>query len=303
MILTVAACQTAESAALSPVEPSPIIADHSTALPEKHPTFTPSATRKNTPCFESSGKVINTDIPTDLLKIPVNVNIYLPPCYQYQPDRLYPVLFMLHGQAAANDQWINDGLTTEADRLIREELIQPMLIVMPYEENWRTGPEESNYGNALLQDVIPYIEDHYRVCSEQDCRAIGGLSRGGNWAVNLGFAYPDVFTAIGAHSSPLFYGEIGRMEREIARLSSITKLPDIYIDMGKKDEQQQQIIEFVEFLKDNRIGYEFHQNEGRHENEYWSAHAADYLLWYSSQFTGTTLEKKPTVKISAQRKH
>jgi enterochelin esterase-like enzyme len=118
---------------------------------------------------------------------------------------------MLHGQAADNQQWIDLGLIDNIDLLIDAKVIQPMIIVMPYEVSWRTGPEESNFGAALINDVIPFMEENYRACAERACRAIGGLSRGGNWAVYLGFQYPEVFAAVGAHSAPLFYGELGRI--------------------------------------------------------------------------------------------
>lgn len=258
-----------------------------TRTPTTPGTREPHATATSTPvvCTETSGTIEEVKIPTDRLSSPMIVTVYLPPCYKANSSEKYPTLYMLHGQAAPSDQWIQIGLTAAADQLITEKKIQPMIIVMPFEESWRSGPETSEFGNVLLQDVIPFIDKQYRTYSTRSGRAIGGLSRGGNWAVYLGFSHPEIFTAMGAHSAPLFYGEYSRIERETGAAQSLAEFPSIYIDMGKKDEQKDKILEFVDFLKELGFAYEFHQNEGRHENAYWSAHVSEYLQWYSSQLT------------------
>lgn len=249
------------------------------------PSLTPYS--KPSVCNEESGTFARIGIPSDLLSSPMDVNIYLPPCYDSNRVETYPVLYMLHGQAATNDQWFDLGLTEKADQLINAKVIQPLIIVMPYEISWHTMPEDSNYGTALIEEAIPFIEDHFRVCTTSSCRAIGGLSRGGNWAVYLGFQHPDFFSAVGAHSAPLFYGELGRIDIAVTHTTPVDELPALYIDMGIKDEDKNSIQEFVNFLKDMGIAYEFHENEGRHEAAYWSAHVTDYLLWYSKQLTNT----------------
>ena len=190
---------------------------------------------------------------------------------------------MLHGQAALNDQWINLGLTNAADELIARGAIQPMLIAMPYEITWRLVPEQSQYGNALIEDLIPYIEENYAACTNPQCRAIGGLSRGGNWAVYLGFQHPDLFNAIGAHSTPLFYNELRRIEETADQVSSLGNLPRLYVDVGHKDTEKSKVLEFTDLLNALGISYDYHEFEGRHEETYWSAHVQDYLRWYSER--------------------
>lgn len=225
---------------------------------------------------------MNVDIPTERLNRPVNTNIYLPPCYDPDSPSGYPVLYMFHGQAATNDQWIRLGLTNAADDLISRRVIQPLIIVMPFEVTWTPGPDESTFDEAVLQDVLPYVEREYAACLERTCRAVGGLSRGGNWAVYLGFAHPELFGAIGAHSTPLFYGEIGRITRTAAGVASPADLPHIYADMGDRDAQKDKVLEFIAALEEAGIPFDFNQFEGRHEESYWSAHVVDYLEWYSA---------------------
>ncbi len=273
------ACQTGASDVGSnfPTDQNPTPMSLQTRRQQSTSTSTPI------PCSKTSGTIETINISTKQLTSPIIVNVYLPPCYTSKLIEEYPTLYMLHGQAAPMDQWIEIGLTASADELISEKKIKPLIIVMPFEESWHTGPEGSNFGNALLEDVIPFIDQHYRTLSEVSSRAIGGLSRGGNWAVYLGFSHPELFTAVGAHSAPLFYGEFGRIEQEVKGASSKAEFPSIYIDVGKKDEQKDKVLGFVDLLNELGIAYEFHQNEGRHENAYWSAHVSEYLQWYSSQ--------------------
>lgn len=249
------------------------------------PTLTSTPTE--VPCRETRGTIVDAEIPTGYLNRPVNTKIYLPPCYDAQSETGYPVLYMLHGQAATNDQWLRLGLTGAADELIARGLIQPMLIVMPFEVTWTPGPEDSMFDEALTLDVIPYIDANYATCPSKACRAVGGLSRGGNWAVYFGFAYPDLFGVVGAHSTPLFYGEEFRINQALGNVASVEDLPFVLVDMGSKDADRASVQAFKSFLESNGILFAYHEFDGRHEESYWSAHVSDYLRWYSERFTLT----------------
>ena len=161
------------------------------------------------------------------------------------------MLLMLHGQAASNDQWIRLGITNAADDLIRQEEILPLIIVMPFEVTWTPGPSESQFDEALLEDVLPYVEANYAVCAQRACRAVGGLSRGGNWAVHLGFTHPEIFGVIGAHSTPLFYGEIWNIQAA-AKLPA-DEIPLIFVDAGDRDADKEKVAEFVTALEEAGI--------------------------------------------------
>ena len=159
-----------------------------------------------------------------------------------------------------------------------------MIIVMPYDISWTIGPEDSSFDEAFIQELIPYVEENFNACSDRGCRAVGGLSRGGNWAVYLGFSHPEEFIAIGSHSSPLFYGEIPRITTALNTEDVANRLPAIYIDVGNKDENINQVLAYVNLLKKYNVPYLFTEFTGYHSEEYWSAHVSDYLMWYSSQF-------------------
>ena len=280
LIVSLVACIPSQTHSLIPHSTS-LIPDTtiSTSTPTKI-TATPNITPV---CTEVSGSTREITLSTKLLKYDLEAKVYLPPCYRYSKDQQYPVLYMLHGMADTNDQWVRLGITKIADQLISSNLMLPMIIVMPYEISWQLTPEESNYGEAIVDVLIPYIEKHYPVCTERDCRAIGGLSRGGNWAVEIGFANWQKFTAIGAHSTPLFYGEVTRIAQSVQSMPSPKDAPAIYVDAGKKDSNLAQVEEFEKTLNDLGVDHQYHLNGGYHDDAYWSAHTEQYLLWYSSK--------------------
>lgn len=251
------------------------------------PTYTPlpTATPSQFVCMASQGKIINQSVPSELLSESISLKVYLPPCYNPDGSTRYPVLYMLHGQTYLNDQWVRIGVASSADELIAEKRILPLIIVMPQEDASTSDPYTASFGDAVVQEVIPYVEDHLDVCTDRSCRAIGGLSRGGNWAVRIGLSHPDLFAAIGAHSAPLFYGDLRKIPSWVGAVDSIEKVPVLYLDMGKSDENRQNIVQFEGELSDQGVVHDFYQFIGFHEEKYWSAHVDDYLRWYSAHLS------------------
>jgi enterochelin esterase-like enzyme len=284
IFILVAGCQAAE--AQTP-EPTRLVPTPDLAPTERKNNSTATVVPTITTCLESKGKVQVEQINSQSLSSPLEFTVYLPPCYDKSRQHPYPVLYMLHGQTNNNDQWPRLGLLDAADELIGTGEIAPLIIVMPYEITWSVGPEKSKFGETLLVDLFPYIEGTYNVCSKGQCRAIGGLSRGGNWAVNLGFAHPELFTAVGSHSAPLFFGEINRISSMFSGGETVDKLPRFYIDAGHKDENLAQVLAFVVLLKKYDVPYVYTQFTGYHSEDYWGAHVRDYLTWYSSQLLTT----------------
>ena len=95
------------TATLTPLPPTP------TAIPPS-PTLTPTALA----CWNQPGRIEKGYLTPDYLPRWLLYRVYLPPCYDEQPDRRYPVLYLLHGQSFTEDQWIRLGVPETADALI-----------------------------------------------------------------------------------------------------------------------------------------------------------------------------------------
>ena len=207
--------------------------------------------------------------------------VYLPPCYDELTDRNYPVLYLIHGQNFDHNQWINLSIDETADALIAAGEIPPLIIVLPRDRNW-AQPSEDMFGEVLVNELLPTIDDQYRTIPEREMRAIGGLSRGAGWAVHLGLRYWDLFSAIGAHSLPVFWDDTRHIRTWLDQIPN-DQLPRIVIDIGENDRPQimASTVWFENLLTEKLFPHEFYLNQGFHNEAYWRAHVEDYLRWYT----------------------
>lgn len=240
-------------------------------------TSTPVATPTETGCQETSGSVTRVQVPSTFLASPMWVSVYIPPCYSTQPEEGYPVLYLLHGQAMNDSYWQTLGAVRIADEAILAGE-RPFLIVMPYEERNFDAAGESGFDEALIQELIPWVDGQYPTCTMRECRAIGGISRGGGWAVNVAVRNFELFGAVGAHSAGMM-GDGWRIA-QLLDTHEKTEFPRYYIDRGEDDFLAEYIDQFEAALTSYGIAHEFVISPGVHNDDYWQAHVQEYMLWY-----------------------
>jgi enterochelin esterase-like enzyme len=236
------------------------------------------------PCWAEGGQIDQNQIEFAALKEPLRYRVFTPPCYQQQPQRRYPVLYLLHGQTYTDDQWDRLGADESASALIGAGEISPLIIVMPYEADDRLPPTESSFGEALVEALIPYIDARYRTLPSREQRAIGGLSRGGNWAVRLGLSHWELFGAIGAHSTPTFVTDGPPQIRAWLQSIPYEQRPRIYLDTGENDRWGTYTFKLETVLNEEGVPHEWHLYPGYHTEEYWAAHVEEYLRWYAREW-------------------
>jgi enterochelin esterase-like enzyme len=192
-------------------------------------------------------------------------------------------VYLIHGYGFNDDQWVRLGITEFADRLIATGEIPPIIMVMPYDPK-PSAPPKNQFGEALVSDLVPLIDTVYRTIPDRQHRNIGGISRGGNWAIHLGLSHWDVFGAIGAHSASLFIWD-GQPEIE-EWLQQIPPeiYPRIYLDIGESDKFAARILWLEGFLNDFGVPHEFHLFPGNHTESYWIPHIEGYLRWYVEEW-------------------
>jgi hypothetical protein len=96
-----------------------------------------------------------------------NLYVYLPPQYDREPSRRFPVLYLKHGDGDDESGWTIQGRAgVILENLIAGGKAVPMIIVMPYGESNATGGGTpvgiAAVGKELLDDVIPLVEKNYR---------------------------------------------------------------------------------------------------------------------------------------------
>ena len=202
--------------------------------------------------------------------------------YDSQAARLYPVVYLLHGQGSTDDQWIDMGIDTTADRLQATAEISPLMIVMPLEVD-AAMPENTNFGQVVSTVLVQWIDSHYLTRADRADRAIGGLSRGASWAMRLGLMYWQTFGAIGAHSFAEFFGDGYWIPKWLAAIPP-DAYPRIYLDIGNKDPGLPLVQDYEVYLTGQGIPHEFHMFLGYHDEIYWQGHLEDYLRWYTADW-------------------
>jgi enterochelin esterase-like enzyme len=163
--------------------------------------------------------------------------------------------------------------------LISKSAIYPMIIIMPRELTWVYLPGNP-FGDALVTELLPWVESHYQTLEGRQYRALGGLSRGGNWAIRIGLLHWGMFGTIGAHSTPLFYGDLERLPGWIEAIPA-SRYPRIYLDIGQGDNNLEAARNLEKALTGLEVPHEWIINPGLHDAAYWRTHLEDYLLWYS----------------------
>jgi enterochelin esterase-like enzyme len=277
--------QTSNIPSITPVTKTP--APTSTASPTPAPTAIPIPTAtppESLSCWTEGGFFEHGQWPTSLLREPMDYRVYLPPCYSQEPERRYPVLYLIHGQSYNDDQWERLGAGSTADALIADGEIPPFIIVMPRDRVW-TNPKENNFGIVLAEEIVPNIDERYRTLADRQFRAVGGLSRGAGWAVHLGLSRWELFGAIGAHSLPVFWSDVYSISSWLDAIPP-EELPRIYLDIGDKDRDQ--ILAsarwFEEHLTIKAVPHEWYLFPGYHEERYWSTNMERYLRWYAHEW-------------------
>jgi enterochelin esterase family protein len=212
--------------------------------------------------------------------------VYTPPGYDRDTGGKYPVLYLLHGAGDNEATWAEFGRAHWIlDNLLAQKKARPMLVVMP---NGHAAPARPRaeaedrrartaaFERDLLEDVLPFVESHYRVRQEPGGRAVAGLSMGGGQSLSLGLNHPEVFAWVGAFSSAVF-----EPERTLAKAfdnpeETNDRLRLFWIACGKQDFLMDRNREFDAALKKHGIRHEFHETEGNHSWPVWRRYLAQF---------------------------
>ena len=243
-------------------------------------TFSPTKTASTSDTCRSAGEVKRYKLDSAMMNGTLVVSVYLPPCYDETRKGGYPVLYLLHGQTFNDEMWLDLGAGEIADELISSGAAQPFLMVFPYEEFYYRKADQTNFPQALLEEIIPFVESIFNACSERTCRALGGISRGASWAARVGFNSWDMFASIGAHSLPTFHGDLDDLPAWLADIPD-DAMPRIYLDIGRFDPEVKTAYGFEQVLNEKGIMHDWHLNDGRHNTEYWTEHMREYIDWYA----------------------
>lgn len=142
--------------------------------------------------------------------------MYTPPGYEQRPNEKYPVLYLLHGGGEDQRAWTQQGKADLIlDNLIADQKAVPMIVVMldgnmPLQAFGEDGLRL--FETELIENIIPFVENNYRVKKEATSRALAGLSMGGLQTLYAGMHNTDIFAYLGVFSS----GWIMPLQKDLA---------------------------------------------------------------------------------------
>jgi enterochelin esterase-like enzyme len=176
--------------------------------------------------------------------------VYLPPGYDRDPERTYPVLYLHDGQN------LFDGRTSfipgrtwraheQADAAIESGDAEPLIIVGIYnsgdrrlaeytpERDWQMGGgEAASYGLLLTRELMPWIGERYRVRLERESTGLGGSSLGGLVTLYLGLRHAERFGKLAVLSPSVWWNHKSILGYLNERAPEIWDKPRLWLDVG-----------------------------------------------------------------------
>ena len=130
----------------------------------------------------------------------------LPPSYDRDKTRRYPILYYLHG-LGENEQTLTGPLWNVIEDLQEKKQIGEFFMVTPdggnsFYINSRDG--RYRYEDFFIREFMPAIERKYRIVAGRAGRSIAGTSMGGYGALRFAFKYPGMFVAVTAEMPALY---------------------------------------------------------------------------------------------------
>src|SRR5579864_9082456 len=130
----------------------------------------------------------------------------LPPSYDSQPARRFPVLYFLHGLGGDQSFLVTSGGWNLIEDAQEQKQIDEFVVITPQADNSfyiNSKDDRVHYEDFFIREFIPEMEKHFRLLGTRQGRAIGGVSMGGYGALRVAFKYPQMFVAVIAHMPAL----------------------------------------------------------------------------------------------------
>jgi enterochelin esterase-like enzyme len=131
-----------------------------------------------------------------------DVFVFLPPSYDKQKSRCYPVVYALHGYSIGAEQWTHEIHVPQTIEGAFARGAQEMIFVLPDSKTVHNGSMYSSsvttgdFEQFIAHDLVAYIDAHYRTIPSRLSRGLVGHSMGGYGATRIGMKHSDVFGSL-----------------------------------------------------------------------------------------------------------
>jgi S-formylglutathione hydrolase FrmB len=262
----------------------------------------------------AAGRLECGSVKSKYMPAPVGYCALLPPSYDAQPARKFPVLYFLHGLGGDQSFLVTSGAWNIIEDAQERKRIAEFVLITPqanstFYVNSRDG--KVRYEDFFMRDFIPRMEKHFHLLGTRNARAVAGVSMGGYGALRFAFKYPQMFVVVAAHMptlleqlphgssdaglAPFLGTAFGRPLDEaywkantpfvFARTENLRGLK-IYVDCGDRDDFgfDAGTAALGKLLTARHVAHEFHIYPGRHDWEFVAQHLEESLKVISDAF-------------------
>nr|WKN37688.1 alpha/beta hydrolase family protein [Tunicatimonas sp. TK19036] len=230
--------------------------------------------------------------------------VITPDQYDEDEGQRFPVIYLLHGYSGNYLNWVSN--VPQVQQMADQYQV---ILVCPdgdYNSWYLDSPVEdsSQFETHVAEEVVRFVDDHYRTIAQPAGRAITGLSMGGHGALFLAMRHLDTFGAAGSMSGGVdltfnvnnwdIKDKLGAYEEYPLRWDSLSVVniapnlqPDqlaLIIDCGVDDFFYQINRRLHEILLENEIPHDFIERPGAHNWPYWSNAVAYQILFFRTFF-------------------
>ncbi|MCC7498845.1 MAG: hypothetical protein IT160_14785 [Bryobacterales bacterium] len=139
------------------------------------------------------------------MRTEIGYNVFLPPGYQEEKVRRYPVIYWAHGRDG--NEYKDIGNAIYAYSAIAAGQLGPLIIVFVngLAQSCYLDSSDGKYMSEtyIIRELIPHIDSTYRTIATRDGRGISGMSMGGFGCLHLAFKYPEVFSSVVSYGATL----------------------------------------------------------------------------------------------------
>jgi len=273
------------------------------------------------PLARAQGRIDCGALASRILGRRVRYCVLLPPSYESDHDKKYPVLYFLHGLGEDEQVLVRSGGWGLIEELRQKHQIGDFLVAVPEgRASFFINAAEGRvrYSDFFLSEFLPFVESHFRALRDQTSRGVTGLSMGGYGALRVAFARPELFRSVSAQSPALLTETPQQLDQDLKDAGRLTNLlgsvfgnpievphwhannpfdlarknrsqiqgQAIYFNCGEQDEYgfAEGATKLDHQLASEGIKHEFHLYPGGHDAEYFLSHLSETMEFHSRAF-------------------
>jgi len=205
--------------------------------------------------------IASPSLSNSIIGEPVNqpIAVYLPPSYEKEPQKRYPVVYFLpgfHTPIEAYTGFSSYNFESSMNSNITQGRLKEVIMVIVNGFNilegcfYNNSPVTGNWEDFVVKDVVTYIDKTYRTIPLAESRVLMGMSMGGYGALHLSMKHPSVFS-IGLGHCPGLANQTGMMKTSlfddvnvIKRIISIKN----YLAQYSKVEAHQKYLDTIQYF-------------------------------------------------------